>query len=610
EGNLLFAVGGTQVYAIDVSNTSRPKLNHSYIIPISGIGGLSLSLSGVASKGDYVFVTGTREDMRILQYSAVDGFSFIHSTGWSVSTSFDPVVYGNYLFYYTSSFDKGLAVMDISSPDKFSTLSTPLYPEYFSIKAIHGNLGFVTNVTDSSNPMYRVDIVDLSNPLSLVPIASLDLPSWVVEMAVTDSQMNVLTKYADIQVADYSQLKAPTLVGSYTLDGNSGYVSVEGSIAYLSQYSTGIQLIDLSDPTQPKSKSRIKPVNLSTYGVVSRENKAYVLDGDLLRIFDVSDTSAPVFLGDHKVTSLLTSDAVFTQDVDVSNNVAFVTFGTEMEILDVSQASNVQLLGRHTSSNRITNVRVYGNLAYVANLDGIEILDVSNASVPKVVGLFPQSSVYDVIVRGGVAYVASFSGLYILDVSNPAKISQLSFTTTIGYIRSIALKENFLFVGDTYTGVQVFDVSKPGNPTVVGKFAKTSVPSIGVLANYFLTTSTSGLAVVENLSDKGSGGGPGPGPNPDSNQAPIANAGSNQTVKARELVTLNGAGSYDPDGDTLSYQWKQTGGRNVSLSDSTSVSPTFTAPKYNRKNNTLMFELTVSDGSLSATDTVTITIAK
>lgn len=47
---------------------------------------------------------------------------------------------------------------------------------------------------------------------------------------------------------------------------------------------------------------------------------------------------------------------------------------------------------------------------------------------------------------------------------------------------------------------------------------------------------------------------------PDTNQSPVANAGPDQTVQDRgkpgeEAVTLDGSGSYDPDGTITSYQW-------------------------------------------------------
>jgi hypothetical protein len=48
--------------------------------------------------------------------------------------------------------------------------------------------------------------------------------------------------------------------------------------------------------------------------------------------------------------------------------------------------------------------------------------------------------------------------------------------------------------------------------------------------------------------------------NPEPNAAPVANAGANQTIEATgpsTPVTLNGSASSDPDGDTITYSWKE-----------------------------------------------------
>ncbi|HUT21631.1 MAG TPA: Ig-like domain-containing protein, partial [Anaerolineae bacterium] len=62
------------------------------------------------------------------------------------------------------------------------------------------------------------------------------------------------------------------------------------------------------------------------------------------------------------------------------------------------------------------------------------------------------------------------------------------------------------------------------------------------------------------------------------NDPPIADAGPDQSVDTNGIVTLDGSGSSDVDGDLLFYSWTQVGGAPVTLSSTTGPSPTFAAP--------------------------------
>jgi hypothetical protein len=92
------------------------------------------------------------------------------------------------------------------------------------------------------------------------------------------------------------------------------------------------------------------------------------------------------------------------------------------------------------------------------------------------------------------------------------------------------------------------------------------------------------------------------------NQAPTANAGSDQTVNAAAAVVLSGNGT-DPENGTLTYQWRQTGGNSVALSTPTSANAGFIAPGIATGTTTLVFELAVADpAGLSATDSVSVSV--
>ena len=92
------------------------------------------------------------------------------------------------------------------------------------------------------------------------------------------------------------------------------------------------------------------------------------------------------------------------------------------------------------------------------------------------------------------------------------------------------------------------------------------------------------------------------------NSSPVADAGPDQAVIALgSTIHLNGAQSYDPDGDTLTYAWSLSqipAGSAAALSSASAVSPTFTADVQ----GTYVATLVVMDvyGAFSDTDSITV----
>lgn len=86
----------------------------------------------------------------------------------------------------------------------------------------------------------------------------------------------------------------------------------------------------------------------------------------------------------------------------------------------------------------------------------------------------------------------------------------------------------------------------------------------------------------------------------------VANAGANQYFKEIQLVTLDGSGSYFVNpGDVKQFEWTQTDGPAVELSDTSAVQPGFTPPiKAHYR-----FQLAVNDSSnTSAPDEVLVVV--
>jgi hypothetical protein len=93
------------------------------------------------------------------------------------------------------------------------------------------------------------------------------------------------------------------------------------------------------------------------------------------------------------------------------------------------------------------------------------------------------------------------------------------------------------------------------------------------------------------------------------NQPPAADAGADQSVSAGVSVTLDGSASSDPDSAISSYQWRQTAGPSVTLSNASGQQAVFSAPNITSASVGLAFELKVTDATgLYATDTCRVTV--
>jgi hypothetical protein len=88
---------------------------------------------------------------------------------------------------------------------------------------------------------------------------------------------------------------------------------------------------------------------------------------------------------------------------------------------------------------------------------------------------------------------------------------------------------------------------------------------------------------------------------------PVADAGQGLMAYVGDTVILDGSGSYDPDGDPLTFEWTQTGGPAVGLERADTAEPKVSIDAA----GTLRFTLVVFDGaSASPADEVAIVVPR
>jgi hypothetical protein len=82
--------------------------------------------------------------------------------------------------------------------------------------------------------------------------------------------------------------------------------------------------------------------------------------------------------------------------------------------------------------------------------------------------------------------------------------------------------------------------------------------------------------------------------NDEPNEPPIAEAGTNKSVKSGSRVKLSGLKSRDPEGEALYYSWSQVRGSKVPLLDANNSEASFLAPTVSEP-RTYRFKLRVTD---------------
>jgi PGF-pre-PGF domain-containing protein len=249
-------------------------------------------------------------------------------------------------------------------------------------------------------------------------------------------------------------------------------VFVSGDYAYIAGLSSGLEVVDISDPANPIHVTNFGPGGESVF--VSG-NYAYVISFGDLWIMDVTNPAAPSLAGMCDVGS--------AKSVFVSGNYAYVASWRDydgLRIVDVTNKSGPVEVGyvAHPSLNGAMSVFVSGDYAYVPGSlsNTLVIVNVSNPAAPAIAGSIADGAggakvwnPLSVYVVGDYAYVASdlSDAMEIVDVSDPANpIHAASISNEyLNGACSVFVSGDYAYVASRWSNaLEIVDVSDPTNP--------------------------------------------------------------------------------------------------------------------------------------------------
>jgi len=309
----------------------------------------------------------------------------------------------------------------------------------------------------------RVSIAADSGNRSSI-IGSLDTFENPLSVTVVDNLAYVADWGSGLQVVDVSDPTAPSVFSSVDTPGEATSITVNGSNAYIADNESGLQIIDISNPSAPSIIGTFDTPGRAQSVAVS-ENTAYIADWPSnLQIIDVTDPTAPSFVRAIEIPG-------FAMSVEVIDDIGYVANENGLLLIDLKHSTSSKIIGFVDTPGSAHSVVVVGNFAYVADMNGgLQIIDVSDPEAPVITGsLITPGQAWSVTVIDTVAYVADLqNGLQVIDASNPTDPQNLGSIDTPGWAASAFVSGTTAYVADQNHGLQIINVSRPVKPTVIG----------------------------------------------------------------------------------------------------------------------------------------------
>jgi hypothetical protein len=208
-----------------------------------------------------------------------------------------------------------------------------------------------------------LDVIDVSNPAQPKLVQHYDTSNWLYGLPTSTNFKYVPDAGETWMVYDVSNLADPKQVGGYKTiaSGHRGSLptAVAGTFAYVSgPTGTTLQIIDIRNPVRPQRVGAydLGSDNSSLSDLVVSGTFAYLAAGDAgLQILDVSSPSDPV----RRITM---SGVGAAASVAVDAHYAFVGGFDGLRVIDIRDPAKPQVVARY-SGEAVTDLAVSGNYA-------------------------------------------------------------------------------------------------------------------------------------------------------------------------------------------------------------------------------------------------------
>lgn len=359
-GTLLFVGDGANgLRVVNVANTSAP-----YEVGNYAADGFARRLT---TSGGQVYIADTL--LGVLIVNPVNPASPQLVGAYSTLVDARRVTLSGGYAYVAAGREGDLYAVDVSDPTHPLITNKLDGGGYAADVAISGNYAILATFMDSPNYLWVADISTPSTPVlsAVVPLNSLVPENGAArQLAVQGNTLFVADEFG-LRIYDITSPTAIHHEGQLQLD-NSGQetvgVAVSGDYAYLADASSGVRIINITDPAHPTETSTFITNGFNS-GVAIAGNRLFAGNsGAGVQAVDITDLSHPSEISHYQTPGEVVG-------ITLSGSELFTGQGSDgIEVLDISNPANIVSSAKIATPGFAWQAVLDGNLLYVADGHG------------------------------------------------------------------------------------------------------------------------------------------------------------------------------------------------------------------------------------------------
>jgi hypothetical protein len=231
-----------------------------------------------------------------------------------------------------------------------------------------------------------------------------------------------------------------TYKSSYTFNSPAVRVASEGSHLYVALGPDGLSVLDISNVNSPTEIFSFNSAD-DIKGIASDSPYLVTAESDIgIRLFDASDPDTfiakPIFATQGRAWN-----------VKVIGNIIFIADNNALQIASISNYTISAVYRITLEYGVVKDVDVVGSVAYALDVNGVTAIDVSQPSSPDVIARYSQ---FD-----GLCQSVSTGGAWAYDYSGGGSLTEIDHYNMSEATNDIAYEDGYVFLAGQ-TKVSIF----------------------------------------------------------------------------------------------------------------------------------------------------------